>query len=78
MVGASRYKRLLTLFTLLKLFYTAEVLACMPIYIAKEGSGIWNGLRRCCAKSQMEWMDGVDWFRWIPLRLLRLLKHLWC
>ena len=47
MVGASRYKRLLTLFTLLKLFYTAEVLACMPIYIAKEGSGIWNRLRRC-------------------------------
>ena len=35
MVGASRYKRLLTLFTQLKLFYTAE------------GSGIWNELRRC-------------------------------
>ena len=51
---APRYKRLLTLltlFTLLKLFYTAKTLACKPR----------NGLRSCWAKSWMGWMDGVDW-----------------
>ena len=28
---------LFTLFTLLKLLYTAQTVACMPIYIVREG-----------------------------------------
>ena len=36
---APRYKlmTLLTLFILLKLLYTATTLACMPVYIVREG-----------------------------------------
>ena len=39
---APRYKQLtlmtlLTLFILLKLLYTASTLACMPVYIVREG-----------------------------------------
>ena len=39
---APRYKQLtlmtlLTLFILLKLLYTATTLACMPVYIVREG-----------------------------------------
>ena len=70
---APRYKlltllTLLTLFILLKLLYTATTLACMPIYIVREGkNAIGKGCNELLSKMLGEWSseDG-----WIPLRLL--------